>query len=73
MTMEAQSKQVEFIIKNKLSYNEIAAYLGIHSGTFSEKINRKRGSKFTKPQLLKLSDYLNQLSKGINDLNQPTI
>jgi len=66
--MESQGKQVEFIIKNKLNYNEIATYLGIHSGTFSEKINRKRGSKFTKPQLLKLSDYLNQLSNDIKAL-----
>jgi len=66
--MGNQSKEVEFIRTHKLNYNKIAAYIGVHSGTFSEKMNLKRGAKFTQPQLEKLKSYLNELATSISEL-----
>lgn len=60
----------EIIVKHKLNQSVLAInVLGIGQGTFHEKLNKKRHSKFTQPQVEKLKDYLNTLSEDIKALS----
>jgi len=58
----------ELIIKYKLNQAILADHLGIHQTTFTEKLNKRRYSKFTLPQIESLKNYLMELSKEINSL-----
>ena len=51
-------------LNNKL----IADYLGIKQGTFSLKINNLRYNKFTKSQIEKIWEYIQNIETNINNL-----
>lgn len=62
------NEMIDFINNHKLNYGTIADYIGIHAGTFSEKIRGTRYSKFTQAQTESMWEYLKDMSKQINNL-----